>query len=87
LVEQRIENPRVLGSIPRLATKFKRLPVVFSTGSRFSLLLRLRHCVQPHSAADHLTGRLRMGGIAPGKPTYCLKIIAPKPEVTGQMKN
>eukprot|EP00825_Cyclidium_porcatum_P024096 TRINITY_DN2662_c0_g1_i5.p1 TRINITY_DN2662_c0_g1~~TRINITY_DN2662_c0_g1_i5.p1 ORF type:complete len:137 (+),score=28.70 TRINITY_DN2662_c0_g1_i5:10-420(+) len=26
LVEQRIENPRVRGSIPRLATKFKRLP-------------------------------------------------------------
>lgn len=29
LVEQRIENPRVLGSIPRLATIFKRLPVVY----------------------------------------------------------
>ena len=33
LVEQRIENPRVRGSIPRLATKFKS-PNLFRAFSR-----------------------------------------------------
>ena len=40
LVEQRIENPRVRGSIPRLATKIQR-PTVLSWA--FSFLLPANH--------------------------------------------
>src|SRR5574343_1942954 len=45
LVEQRIENPRVRGSIPRLATKIQR-PTVLSWA--FSFVLPACHAGFPH---------------------------------------
>ncbi len=50
LVEQRIENPRVRGSIPRLATSFLKTPAL--TGWRFCFL------AQEYGLKD----RLRFGG-------------------------
>ncbi len=52
LVEQRIENPRVLGSIPRLATKYS---TASHSGGRFSFLphrsqiVASQHGIQPRS--------------------------------------
>jgi hypothetical protein len=81
LVEQRIENPRVLGSIPRLATKFERLPVVFSTGSRFVLwnvcAIAPNPVPQPDAALD-----VEMGKDRPGPPSRLPEHHRLRPAVT-----
>ena len=45
LVEQRIENPRVRGSIPRLATKYSKTPAL--TGWRFAFWLLCSLSIRP----------------------------------------